>query len=212
MPGRRIGPKTSEGGSPSADTDLRGVGGRSHDSVRLAEKVWANWITRNGPWDWFCTLTFRPEDDFRLGVVEEEEDCLKIFRKWLGRVMQAHAQHRANSGLRQKPRSRWVVAVEPHSDGRIHLHCLIAACGLSDLSRFRWESRWEQAGGGMARILPAVGKAAPYLSKYVSKGGFLISGASGQSQMRADAKSRRNLRRSRVEVIPSRNRVSVHGH
>lgn len=177
LPYKRIGSTAPGERPPSACADLRGVG---NQSLELARLTWKRWIMANGPWDWFLTLTFT--EDWYMGIIGHEESALAIFRQFLGRVKQAHKQARANAGLRRNPRFRWVTAMEPHADGRIHLHSLIAAAGLSDMSRFRAESRWEACGGGMARILPAVNKAAPYLSKYIAKGGFLLSGASGEGR------------------------------
>ncbi|GAH99892.1 unnamed protein product, partial [marine sediment metagenome] len=39
----------------------------------------------------------------------------------------------------------------------------------ADLSRKRWEKRWENHGGGFARLYDADIHAAPYLSKYLNK-------------------------------------------
>ena len=127
---------------------------------------WSKFIKANGPWEWFVTLTFK--QDVSLGY------ALRSARGYLARLRQAaktRAEHQVSFG--------WVMAVEPTTADRWHLHLLVKASGaLVTLSRFRWECRWKGARGksGIAKILPAEKPAAPYLCKYTTKGGQLNAG------------------------------------
>jgi len=138
----------------------------SEDDIAKLEHYWAKFISVNGPWEWFVTLTFK--DDVSLGY------ALKTVRVYLARIHQA-AQTRSG----HKVSFGWVMAVEPTTSGRLHLHLLVKASGaLVTLPRFRWECRWKNAGGncGIAKVLPAKRAAAPYLCKYVTKNGQLNAG------------------------------------
>jgi hypothetical protein len=111
---------------------------------------------------WFVTRTFKeyvsPARGERLSDV------------FFGRLTEAHRQ--ATSGASPL---HWVSASEWQARGVIHYHDIIYGARLDALlSRKRWEHRWQgDVGGGFARIYPAEKKSAPYLSKYIDKGGEL---------------------------------------
>ena len=126
---------------------------------------WEKLIRLNGPWDWFVTFTFKSDVSIQQAVSKREQ--------WIAKLSQAV---RDKSGLRA--RVTWVCAIEWTHARRVHLHLLLKAPGLDDLSRRRWRTRWECLGSvcGMARIHSACVRAAPYLTKYVGKGGLMDCG------------------------------------
>ena len=106
---------------------------------------------------WFITLTFEG--------CPSERKARGMLRGWLQRLEDAY-----RCTLKGGGRLRWIVAQEWQSRGSIHFHLILVGERLDDLSRKRWESRWEGIkGGGFARIYEARLKAAPYLAKYTSK-------------------------------------------
>lgn len=113
------------------------------------------WSTGAGePGGWFATLTFR--DYVSMPRADRFET------RWLGRV----AQSLSDLG---GTRLRWITATEWQRRMVVHYHLLVMGQGLDSLSRKRWESRWEHAGGGFCRVYDAAPKSAPYLAKYLNK-------------------------------------------
>jgi len=157
-------------------------------NMRAAEVVamrdwWVRFIKGNGPWEWFVTLTFT--DDI------SEKEARRLTRRWLARVRQG-ARTRAG---RTVPFG-WVMAVEYTTNARVHLHLLVKADGaLTGLPRYRWQQRWESVGDkcGMARVDPARGRASPYLTKYIGKGGRLDCGGKLRGGWLESPGSNRNL-------------------
>lgn len=113
-------------------------------------------MTRGDIAPWFVTQTFRE--------YVSERKAYTMLRTWLQRLDQAHGAI-APRGQRLK----WIVAQEWQRRHVIHFHLILLGVRLGDLSRKRWESRWEGIGGGYARIHDAVLSAAPYLAKYCGK-------------------------------------------
>ena len=114
------------------------------------------------PDSWFATLTFRDYvSEYRAG---------KMLGRWTGRMAEALS---TRSGRLKESRDandlRWIAATEWQKRDVIHFHLVLTANGLADLSRKRWEGRWEKRGGGICRIYDADLYAAPYLSKYLNK-------------------------------------------
>lgn len=106
---------------------------------------------------WFVTRTFKEYVSPAQGE--------KLSNVFFGRLTEAHRQATAGAGP-----LHWVSASEWQKRGVIHYHDLIYGARLDELSRKRWEHRWQgEIGGGFARIHAAVAKAAPYLAKYASK-------------------------------------------
>lgn len=140
--------------------------------------AWANFIRANGPWHWFASFTFK-----RFLSVQEAEGA---FREWMRRLRQAIPSSRGMA------RVRYVLALEYQHRGAIHLHALLSHPRLFDMNRRRWSLKWERvvtardlkAGcqvvqgevRGMARIYPARARSAPYVAKYISKGGQMTIG------------------------------------
>jgi hypothetical protein len=135
-------------------------------------ETWARlieWSMRIGAADsWFITLTFK-------NYVSETR-AVKQLNAWLSKLCDAYLSETGVRGL------RWFVAQEWQKRDVIHFHLILSGVRLADLSRKRWESRWEGMGGGFARIYPARVKAAPYLAKYTSKsrGGEMRRGGTWQ--------------------------------
>lgn len=137
------------------------------------ERFLARWT-----WHWFATLTFKPDRATpyeRRPRPTHPERGDKLFRVWISQL------NRRVFGVRWYKRRqgvRWCRATEPHKSGRIHFHALLGARELARVSRFAWMERWEELGGGWARIFePLSGPAVrAYCAKYVVKGGQLEVG------------------------------------
>jgi hypothetical protein len=72
----------------------------------------------------------------------------------------------------------WVRAEEFQRRGAIHFHALIGSSRLAPLYRVAWARKWEELGGGFARI-EAIREAESvrrYVTKYVTKGGQIDIG------------------------------------
>lgn len=115
---------------------------------------------------WFMTCTFK---DYKS--VQQAEGWIA---KYLGRLYQAY-KVKNSAGLLKS-----IYSVEWQQRNVIHFHLLILGKGLSDLSRKRWERRWQMIGGGFAACYEAVNKAAEYLVKHQVKqnpaGGLNLGG------------------------------------
>lgn len=125
--------------------------------------AWGGWIDGAAAWDWFTTHTF---------VVDVGPDAaLARFDRWLARLAEAIRQK-----SRCSPELQSACAVEWTYRGRVHLHAVVSGRGLSDHRRLRWQHRWEGIDRvcGMARVLPAKGRASAYLAKYCGKGGIVV--------------------------------------
>jgi hypothetical protein len=124
---------------------------------------WGMWSGHPKPGVWFVTLTFK--------TFIEQWRSYKLLIKWLGHLRQGYE----DKGGHQL---RWILATEWQVRNVVHYHLLISGIGLSELSRKRWEVRWESGdrSSGFCRIYDADRKAAPYLAKYINKGGELTWG------------------------------------
>jgi len=113
-------------------------------------------ISRRGQSAWFVNQTFKQ--------YQETRSAKRLFRTWVGRLKEALE----SSGGGQL---RWVLATEWQIREVIHFHSLVQGLGMDQLSRMRWEDRWEtmNRNAGFCRIYNADRKAAPYLAKYTSK-------------------------------------------
>jgi len=116
---------------------------------------WLDWAMHLEGDCWFSTTTFRNY----VSVYRAN----KMTRRWLARMNQAHKD--INEGRQLKS----FCATEWQKRDVIHYHLLLLGTELGNLSRKRWECRWESNGGGFARNYDAVMKAAPYLAKYMNK-------------------------------------------
>lgn len=105
---------------------------------------------------WFVSFTFKQE--------LSESRAVKLLRIWLGRLSLALLQ---TSG----DRLRWIYVNEMQTRQVIHFHLLIFGQGVVNLSRKRWESRWEteDRNTGFARIYDAERTNVAYLAKYIGK-------------------------------------------
>jgi len=149
---------------------------------------WAELLSRVA-WDWFATLTWR------RGVGVGFESCLRNFRGWLYGCLQdealrvglAERSEDGRGGVRgawpnaYRARKRWalpvwVIGLEPHGDGVLHLHGLVRLpAKLQRASRrHAWSSWFERH--GINRIEPPKSPAdvAGYVSKYVVKDGEIV--------------------------------------
>ena len=137
------------------------------DCQRETYARWIEWSMWSGPSQqavWFVTLTFK--------TFIENWRAWMLFQKWIGHLRQSYQD------LQGSDRLRWICATEWQIREVVHYHLLISGLGLSDLSRKRWEKRWEfgDRNTGFCRIYDADRKAAPYLAKYIHKGGELNRG------------------------------------
>jgi len=124
---------------------------------------WAMWSGHPKPGVWFVTLTFK--------TFLEAWRTHKLLLRWLGHLRTGY-EDKGGSQL------RWICATEWQIRNVVHYHLLIAGQGLSELSRKRWEVRWETSDRftGFCRIYDADRKGAPYLAKYIHKGNEIIRG------------------------------------
>lgn len=124
---------------------------------------WSMWSGHPRPGVWFVTLTFKT-------FVESWRSWV-LLKSWLGHLRQGYED---KGGYRL----RWICATEWQIREVVHFHLLISGVGLSELSRKRWEVRWESGdrSAGFCRIYDADRHAAPYLAKYIHKGGELTKG------------------------------------
>jgi hypothetical protein len=124
---------------------------------------WSLWSGHPKPDVWFATLTFKT-------FVQSWKSWV-LLKSWLGHLRQGYED---KGGYRL----RWICATEWQTRHVVHFHLLISGVGLNTLSRKRWEYRWESGNRntGFCRIYDADRKAAPYLAKYMHKGGELSRG------------------------------------
>lgn len=151
------------------------------DCLRESEARFIEWSMNVDQGDsWFITLTFKR--------YTPELRASRLMEGWLGSLCDAYRHTTGLNGL------RWVSAQEWQKRLVIHFHLLLSGVRLDDLSRMRWERRWEGIGEkvagkelfpcGFARIYQARKNAAPYLAKYAGKtsnqDGTLTRGGSWQ--------------------------------
>lgn len=124
---------------------------------------WAMWAGHPKPDVWFVTLTFK--------TLVDNLKALLLLKRWLGHLRQS-CEDKGGCQL------RWICTTEWQIREVVHYHLLITGVGLSDLSRKRWEVRWEAIDGrsGFSRIYEADRKSAPYLAKHTVKGDEIIRG------------------------------------
>jgi len=150
------------------------------DCLRESEARFIAWSMNIGQVDsWFVTLTFKS--------YVPELRAHRLLNAWLRALCDAYC---CTTGLNEL---RWVSAQEWQKRLVIHFHLLLSGVRLDELSRMRWEHRWEGKGEkvaigkeifpcGFARIYPARKRLAPYLAKYAGKtgdqGGTLTRGGS----------------------------------
>ncbi|MBA7686999.1 hypothetical protein ES703_95459 [subsurface metagenome] len=119
-------------------------------------------MSAGNPESWFATLTFKDyTSEYRAG---------KMLERWTGQMSEAvYARCRRLKESRDANDLRWIAATEWQKRDVIHFHLVLTANDLADLSRKRWEGRWEKRGGGICRLYDADDHLAPYLSKYLNK-------------------------------------------
>jgi hypothetical protein len=124
---------------------------------------WGMWSGHPKPDVWFVTLTFKT-------FIESWKSWV-LLKRWLGHLRQGYED---KGGLQL----RWICATEWQIRHVVHFHLLISGVGLRELSRKRWEVRWESGdrNAGFCRIYDAERNLAPYLAKYLDKGGELSRG------------------------------------
>jgi len=124
---------------------------------------WSMWSGHPKPDVWFVTMTFKT-------FVQQWKSWV-LLKRWLGHLREAFDTKGSNQ-------LRWICATEWQIREVVHFHLLISGVGLGDVSRKRWESRWEalDRNTGFCRIYDADRRAAPYLAKYMHKGGELTRG------------------------------------
>ena len=129
-----------------------------HDCLREGYARFIEWGFRNcAPDDtWFWTGTFR------FDVSQGRADA--CWRDYIRRLEDA-----VNQRTKGTVRLRYVLATEMQVRGTVHFHAIIHVKGLSQLSRRRWEERWNWM-AGFCRCGAYCSAGAPYLAKYVSKG------------------------------------------
>jgi hypothetical protein len=128
------------------------------DCLRETEARFIEWSMNVAQVDsWFVTQTFK--------TYTHERKATRMMGSWLRALGDAYDRKTGLDGL------RWIAAQEWQKRGVIHFHLLLSGVRLDELSRIRWEHRWQGSGGGLVRIYPARKNAAPYLAKYAGKTG-----------------------------------------
>jgi hypothetical protein len=105
---------------------------------------------------WFFTLTFKDYISFNR--------AMSFHDRFLARLKQAYMSIPGAELLRS------ITSVEWQQREVIHYHLLIFGRQLRQLSRKRWERRWQITSGGFCANYNAEIKAAPYLAKHSIKG------------------------------------------
>jgi hypothetical protein len=126
-----------------------------YDCTRECHARFIAWSMRQEGDSWFVTLTFK--NYVRTTMAHW------LLNRWLSAICDAYQCKAGARGL------RWIIVQEWQKRQVIHFHLILSGVRLDELSRKRWESRWEGIAGGYARIYEAREKAAPYLAKYVVK-------------------------------------------
>ena len=160
-------------------------------------QAWAELLCRY-KWDVFGTLTFRHSRHDPFSVVD-------AFKAWLFRWQEAEAAERGLVGRQEVPRPGrdglgrplpprvkrwgawwrswkrgdrpiWVVGVEPHESGNLHLHCLVKSshCLPNMQRKTGWQLWYDQNGRGRIEPPRSMEDVNMYVAKYVVKGGELV--------------------------------------
>lgn len=179
------------------------------ESGRLV-KAWARLVERQGPFDWFVTLTFANPVGARTAT-----DRWTRWTRLLQRDLYGPSWRRMRDvfghGL------VLVVAIERQRRGVIHFHSLMAGPDLAAVNRFRWERIWRGVADGKpdtleldrqgflfvagevtrnprrnwARIeIPRSGAVANYCAKYVGKEGRVDIDRPSRSRRRTRLRGR----------------------
>lgn len=107
---------------------------------------------------WFCTLTFRPEVHYLLGIrgTDHVAEAAKEVTKYLKRL-------RKETGAR----FRYMLVVEKHQNGLPHFHMLLHEIGVP-VRHEVLRRQWEQNGFGTWKLVEDQ-RAAWYCAKYLGK-------------------------------------------
>ena len=127
-----------------------------NDCYREQAARLVSWSMGKYPNDcWFMTCTFK---DYKYLIKAE-----RWIQRYISRLNSAFKSSNPAAPLKS------IYSVEWQQRDVIHFHLLILGKGLGDLSRKRWERRWQIIGGGFAACYEAVDKAAGYLVKHQIK-------------------------------------------
>jgi len=119
-----------------------------------ARGKWGEWIGDSQQWHHFATLTFR---NTKRGAAVGPVVARKKFYQWLGALSRATSHHSALG---------FFVGQEFGArEGRLHYHALVA--GTLELPAAALEEWW--APNGFSKVEIPRGRAAEYLTKYVTK-------------------------------------------
>jgi hypothetical protein len=124
--------------------DTASIGG----TVSPLQQLRQGWVDFLGRWEWhwFCTLTFDPERSNSPNGSVHPEKALKCFRRF---VNELNCTLFGKNWKRRGEGVYWVVALEPHKSGLLHIHALVgASVNLNDaLYRSTWKEWWYQQFG-----------------------------------------------------------------
>lgn len=126
------------------------------------------------PWQWFCTLTFRPHFAGSTGGVHPER-ADKAFRFFVSSINRQ--LYGANWSKRHHGGLQWCRGTELHKDGRLHFHAVLSAHGEdinNRASRYEWHEFWYREFGRNQIEMPrSQEEICGYVSKYVTKDGVV---------------------------------------
>lgn len=138
---------------------------------QAVREAYGELITRQR-WDWFATLTFKPQLTGATGGVhpEKADKAFRLFCSLLNRDV--FGKYWWKPG---RPSVVWVRGQEFHKDGRIHFHALLAGPdrNLNDCaSRYFWHEWWfREFGRNQIEVPMCQVDVAEYVAEYAAKDG-----------------------------------------
>lgn len=121
-------------------------------------------LTRSNVWEYFFTVTFRPEDGFDR---YDYDACYKKLSRWLN-----------NQRLRKAPDLKYLFVPEEHKDGAYHFHGLVSNIGSLTLQDSHRRTKdgliiyncldWKN-GYTTATEVKDTHRVAYYVTKYITK-------------------------------------------
>jgi hypothetical protein len=129
-------------------------------------------MLKREPWQWFATLTFRPDHERPSGGVhiEKADKAFRYFLRCLNESLYGKRWMRTQHGG-----IIWARGQEFHKNGRPHFHAVLAAPDRdlnTSASRYSWHEFWYREWGRNQIEQPRnQDEICGYVSKYVAKDG-----------------------------------------
>lgn len=146
--------------------------GKVGSPLQRLRQGWVDFLGR-WPWHWFCTFTFDPRHSNSPRGLVHPEKALKAFGLFVNNL---NCELFGQNWKRRGDGVYFVIALEPHKSGILHIHALPgSSVDLNAMAlRVTWKEWWFQHFGiaGIEKPKDA-GDVQGYCSKYVIKGGEL---------------------------------------